>query len=102
MSKAEISEVREDAGDVLDGMSLDEAIEQIQKWKAYYNGTFHRLSQEYAYDGGYYLKLKVNRSETDEEYRQRLKNEETWKKNVEAQERAQFERLKAKFEDIKS
>ncbi len=47
------------------------------------------------------FEVLVNRQETDEEYQNRLQEENDYKKKIEEKERAEFERLSQKYGDKK-
>ena len=50
------------------------------------------------YDGGAWLTISYERPETDEEMERRLSWKREWAERDAASERAQYERLKAKYE----
>jgi hypothetical protein len=55
----------------------------------------------YSYSDDKYFAVFVKVLETDQQYEERLNQEARWKEQREAKERAEFERLSAKFKDQK-
>lgn len=107
--------------DLLDGrdfFNVKEELDKLEKQIAYERGEEAKFVVEpYGYDGGVELYLEITRDETDAEYTKRLDKEakakekarkarETKKERArkvlmesEAAERAEYERLRAKFEN---
>lgn len=107
--------------DLLDGrdfFNVKEELDKLEKQIAYERGEEAKFAVEpYGYDGGVELYLEITRDETDAEYTKRLDKEakakekarkarETKKERArkvlmesEAAERAEYERLRAKFEN---
>lgn len=107
--------------DLLDGrdfFNVKEELDKLEKQIAYERGEEAKFVVEpYGYDGGVELYLEIIRDETDAEYTKRLDKEakakekarkarETKKERArkvlmesEAAERAEYERLRAKFEN---
>ena len=56
-----------------------------------------RLNEEACYEGGYKYTVMGDRLENDAEESARISREEEYRKIVEANERATFEKLKVKF-----
>ncbi len=77
--------------------TLDSAIEILQRLAKAYGGDASIYREQYAYSDGYYFAVKANRLETDEEMKIRIAQEERWAADQEARERAEFQRLSAKF-----
>jgi hypothetical protein len=84
--------------------SADETIDQIVKLKSKYSDKI-RFTVE-SWDDYYSIAVRESRLETDAEYESRLQSQEEalakWSKNKkdkEAKERAEYERLKKKFGD---
>lgn len=79
--------------------SIDKIIKELEEYKIKYSNRQNlRVCEESCYDGGYYHWLKGERLETDAEEALREKNEAEWAIRHEANQRAQFEALKAKFD----
>lgn len=111
-----------DCADLFDGKTLDEVRLELTAMADKYEREFITLGHDakfsvdyYGYDGGFDLELQVWRDENDKEYNARLERErqasekkklakerqkEKARKQLmesEAAERAEYERLKAKF-----
>lgn len=105
--------------DLLDGkefFDVKEGLDKLEKKIAYERGEEAKFVVEPCYDGGVELHLEVSRDETDTEYNKRIAKEaaakekarkarETKKERAravlmesEAAERAEYERLRAKFD----
>ena len=92
--------------DEIDGKTPEEVIERMKAMRAEMGSRdvyFH--INHYGYDGGKELTLRERREETDKEYSKRLAEEKKDRESKkaskalkEAKERAEFERLKKKFE----
>ena len=125
MSKKRVLDRRDqiDIVDLFDGRSLDDVILDLQSRLHAYEEEIFTHDKEmkfevehYGYDGGMELYVRVQRWETDKEYDRRVAKEwaakekarkarETKKQRArqelfakEADERAEYERLRAKFE----
>jgi hypothetical protein len=101
----EIESEEVDIADLFDQQSVSDVIEKLKKledsWldRADKEGYFVKFGTgRCGYDLGLILELQVCREETDEEYHSRLEKTEKVRKAKEAKERAQYERLKKKFE----
>lgn len=81
----------------MDYMSLDGMIAEFQNYRNQYGAHTRIEKQEYAYEDGYYYAIMQERDETDEEMNRRISQEERWAEERAAHERAEFDRLKAKF-----
>jgi hypothetical protein len=76
---------------------LRDVILRLQDFQEKYNDYEGvRIDEDPCYEGGYTYNLQ--RLETDLEYEQRLANEAVWSKRKEERERAEYERLKEKFD----
>lgn len=94
--------------DEIDGKTPEEVIERMKALRADVGDrdVYFYISR-YGYDGGKELTLRERREETDKEYnkrlaeekKDRLKAKET-KALKEAKERAEYERLRKKFENV--
>lgn len=92
--------------DILDDNTPDNVIAEINKIKQEYKDRDIYFKVEYyGYDGGCDLNLHERRLENDEEYNMRLADEKKMDKqrknkqrSIEEKERAEFERLKRKFQ----
>ncbi len=85
-----------------DGYTLDEIVAEVERIRAEYSDRFSniRLDKDYVrdYDGERTVwKFIGNRMETDAEYAARVNTINQRKAEQEARDRAEFERLKAKF-----
>lgn len=85
-----------------DGYTLDEIVAEVERISAEYSDKFSniRLDKDYVtdYDGERTVwKFIGNRMETDAEYAARIETINRRKAEQEARDRAEFERLKAKF-----
>ena len=90
-----------DATDLdLNEMSIDKAIEYLQSLQEKYSKDWTDLQiyEDYCYEGGYHLKLRGKRFETDLEYANRLKYEKERDEQKIVRDRSEYERLKAFFE----
>lgn len=93
--------------DVLEQKTPDEIIEAMQDFKREFGDRdIYFFINHYGYDGGKELTLRERRAETDKEYQKRMALEKkardakkAAKSSKEAKERAEYERLKKKFED---
>jgi hypothetical protein len=101
MTKLTVTKYSEDLKDFLDGATLSDAILQLQRWIQIYgsDAKVHIGEDRVPYEDYYeaYLKIGVEREETDEEYSGRLRTEESLNATKEQQERALYAQLKAKF-----
>jgi len=84
----------------LDEMSIDKAIEYLQSLQKKYSKDWTDLQiyEDYCYEGGYHLKLRGKRFETDLEYANRLKYEKERDEEKIVRYRSEYERLKTFFE----
>jgi hypothetical protein len=90
-----------DATDLdLDEMSIDKAIEYLQSLQEKYSKDWTDLQiyEDYGYEGGYILRLRGKRYETDLEYENRLKYDKARADQQIARDFSEYERLKALFE----
>ena len=90
-----------DATDLdLDEMSIDKAIEYLQSLQEKYSKDWTDLQiyEDYCYEGGYHLKLRGKRYETDQEYENRLRYEKEKLEERMTRDRSEYDRLKALFE----
>jgi hypothetical protein len=84
-----------------DGDTLKVIKKEIERLIDAY-GENAQISEECReYSDSRYLSVQVQLPESDKQYEERLNQEERWKNQREAQERAEFERLSAKFKDQK-
>lgn len=82
----------------LDGLSLTEAVEYLNKIKNRYEDKLVILSWEpESYGDGYELALYERREETDQECWERERTEKEYDRRAEVREREQLEALKKKF-----
>ncbi len=94
--------------DILDSKTPEQVIQRMQEVRAYYGDRDVYFDiQSYGYDGGKELYMYERRLETDKEYDKRLAEEKKVKAKAkdakalkEAKERAEFMRLKKKFENV--
>lgn len=110
MSKRKILDVEVndyvDFYDVLDGKTPDQVVEAMAYYQQTYAGRYVYFDvQSYGYDGGKDLKIRERRLENDKEYGERMREEEKEKTKARAtkaakelKERAEYERLKKKFQ----
>ena len=84
----------------LDEMSIDKAIEYLQSLQKKYSKDWTDLQiyEDYCYEGGYHLKLRGKRFETDLEYENRLRYEKEKLEQQMTRDRSEYDRLKALFE----
>ena len=90
-----------DATDLdLDEMSIEEAIKYLQSLQEKYSKDWTDLQiyEDYCYEGGYNLKLRGKRFETDLEYENRSRREKESLERQMIQDRSEYDRLKALFE----
>jgi len=84
----------------LDCSTLSDALETIQSLIDRYGPDAIMIyDYEELYSENKYLALYVEVPETDQEMARRIKEEERWESEKTARDRAEFERLKAKFGD---
>jgi hypothetical protein len=81
----------------LEGITLNKALERIQEYVADYGDTAFIDTYQYSYDDTEYLAIYQRRLETDEEMATRIADDEKWERQSGEQDRADYERLKAKF-----
>jgi hypothetical protein len=84
----------------LDEMSIEGAIEYLQSLQEKYSKDWTDLQiyEDSCYEGGYHLKLRGKRFETDQEYANRLKYHKERAEEKIVRDRSEYERLKALFE----
>ena len=84
----------------LDEMSIEGAIEYLQSLQEKYSKdwTDLKIYEDYCYEGGYNLKLRGKRFETDLEYENRLMYEKERLEERMTRDRSEYDRLKALFE----
>lgn len=84
----------------LDEMSIDKAIEYLQSLQEKYSKDWTDLQiyEDYCYEGGYNLKLRGKRFETDLEYENRMRHDKERDQQKMIRDRSEYERLKALFE----
>jgi hypothetical protein len=82
----------------LDCSTLGSALETIQCLIDKY-GPDAMICEYEDYSDNKYLAVSVKVPETDEEMARRIREEERWEADKTARDRAEFERLKAKFGD---
>jgi hypothetical protein len=90
-----------DATDLdLNEMSIEEAIEYLQSLQEKYSKDWTDLQiyEDYCYEGGYNLKLRGKRYETDLEYENRSRREKESLERQMTRDHSEYERLKALFE----
>lgn len=79
--------------------SIDDAIKQLQSYKAKYSDyTNLRIVEDCVYEGGYFYDLHGDRLETDQEQTARLEAKKYDDERQLEYDRKQYEALKAKFE----
>ena len=111
MSKAKRKEITEKLGtesfyDILDQKTPEQVIERMQELRAEYPDRKVSFDVEpYGYDGGLELVLYAHRLENDREFKKRREaeakdreKEKLRKRTNEEKERAEYERLKKKFQ----
>ena len=84
----------------LDEMSIEEAIKYLQSLQEKYSKDWTDLQiyEDYCYEGGYNLKLRGKRFETDLEYENRSRREKESLERQMIRDHSEYERLKALFE----
>lgn len=84
----------------LDEMSIEGAIEYLQSLQEKYSKgwTDLQIYEDPCYEGGYNLKLRGKRFETDIEYENRSRREKESLERQMTRDRSEYERLKALFE----
>ena len=84
----------------LDEMSIDKAIEYLQSLQKKYSKDWTDLQiyEDSCYEGGYYLKLRGKRFETDLEYENRMRRDKERDQQKMIRDRSEYERLKTLFE----
>ena len=84
----------------LDEMSIEGAIEYLQSLQEKYSKgwTDLQIYEDPCYEGGYNLKLRGKRFETDLEYENRSRREKESLERQMTRDRSEYERLKALFE----
>ena len=90
-----------DATDLeLDEMSIEGAIEYLQSLQEKYSKgwTDMQIYEDPCYEGGYRLKLRGKRFETDLEYENRSRREKESLERQMIRDHSEYERLKALFE----
>lgn len=92
MTKKQIRETESIYLSDLEG-TFEEVMTKLQNWK---NEGWEGLECNYHYESSYY-ELYRNRLETDEEYNERMSQEQLMKERAEAQRRKQYEQLKKEF-----
>jgi hypothetical protein len=83
----------------LDCSTLGSALETIQCLIDKYGPDAMICEYNAGYSDDKYLAVSVKVPETDQEMAKRIREEEQWEANKTARDRAEFERLKAKFGD---
>ena len=83
----------------LDGNTLGEAVEQLQKLVRTYGekAKLDSTCEQYSDSDKEYLRVFVDESETDAEMTARIELEERYAAMAEDRERREYERLQAKF-----
>lgn len=84
----------------LDEMSIEGAIEYLQSLQEKYSKgwTDLQIYEDPCYEGGYHLKLRGKRFETDLEYENRMRHDKERDQHKMIRDRYEYERLKALFE----
>ena len=84
----------------LDEMSIEGAIEYLQSLQEKYSKDWTDLQiyEDCCYEGGYHLKLRGKRFETDLEYENRSRREKESLERQMIRDHSEYERLKALFE----
>lgn len=77
--------------------SIDEVIKRLQDLKEKHGEGAELTIDYYGHDAGIDVSVYTSREETDEEFEDRIKREEMYRKNLEDNERKQLEFLKAKY-----
>lgn len=103
MKKLGITVESDDVRYALDSSTLIEAKKLLDSWITQYGENSRiRIDEEYEYGETYCrVRIEQTREETDEEYSTRIAKESTKKRQQEERERAEFERLQAKFGEQK-
>jgi len=83
----------------LEYSTLSDALDTIQCLIDKYGPDAAILEYEDQYSDNKYLAVSIKVPETDEEMARRIREEERWEADKTARDRAEFERLKAKFGD---
>ena len=78
--------------------TLKSALAKIQDLIAQYGEDAEINVHTERWSDSEYLGVFITREETDEELEDRIKNEEIWEANWAARDRAEYQRLKQKFE----
>jgi len=81
----------------LEGITLNKALARIQEYIDDYGDTAFIDTHQYSYDDTEYLAIYQRRLETDEEMATRIADDEKWERQRGEQDRADYDRLKAKF-----
>lgn len=86
----------------IDGETVQNFIKNCQRYIKEYGSTAKFEMESDRYSDREYLVLKYEREETDEEYQNRLKQEEQFKSYRDKRDAEEYERLKKKFENVES
>ncbi len=86
-----------ESGFNLEGRPISDLIRQLQEMEREYGPTAYFETRSTPYDDGVYTALMVPTLETDWEYAMRIARENSRLRRVEEYERAEYERLAAKF-----
>ena len=81
----------------VDYRSLGSLLEDIQNLISQYGAEAQVEKRPYSYSDGEYVAVLAVLPETDEEMARRIAKEEHWQAQQALRDRAEFERLKAKF-----
>lgn len=81
----------------LDFENIVDVIATLERYRAEYGDACRIQKRDYEYEDGFYYAVMCESDETDAEMTRRIANEERWEAERLARERAEFERLKAKF-----
>jgi len=81
----------------IDGEKATDLIETLQSYITLYGDSVRIEETQYEYDNGTYLGVFIDAPEDDMQYAKRVAQEVEYEQRVEAQERKQYEALKAKY-----
>lgn len=81
----------------LDYKNIVDVIATLERYRAEYGDACRIQKVEHDYDNGFDYAVMCESDETGAEMMRRIAQEERWEADRAARERAEFERLKAKF-----
>jgi hypothetical protein len=80
------------------GLTIQETIALFQAWEADHTDASSTTVETYTDGESCYVEVAFQRPFTEEELAQQELNEKLWKERQEVTERAEYQRLKAKYE----